>query len=186
MMRGCFANPRLRNQLVPGVEGGITRDFTDGQVKPVYDAARFYRAAGIPLLVIAGKDYGSGSSRDWAAKGPALLGVRAVLAESFERIHRSNLVGMGILPLQFPHGHNADTLGLTGQETFTVTGLAGAEPGKFPRTVTIDADGRRFEAILRLDTQREQEYIQHAGITQYVLRTVLSSDWREHRTAARS
>jgi aconitate hydratase len=185
MMRGCFANVRLRNQLVPGVEGGSTRDFTDGQAKPIYDAAMSYRAAGTPLLVIAGKDYGSGSSRDWAAKGPALLGVRAVLAESFERIHRSNLVGMGILPLQFPPGCTADTLGLTGHETFTVTGLAGAEPGRFPRTVTIDADGRRFDAILRLDTHREQEYIRHGGIMQFVLRTLLSSDWTEHRTAAR-
>jgi aconitate hydratase len=171
MMRGCFANLRLRNQLVPGVEGGITHDFTDGEAKPVYDAAMSYRAAGVPLLVVAGKDYGSGSSRDWAAKGPALLGVRAVLAESFERIHRSNLVGMGVLPLQFQHGHTADTLGLTGHETFTVTGLADAEPGQFPHTVTIDADGRRFDAVLRLDTQREQEYIRHGGIMQYVLRT---------------
>jgi aconitate hydratase len=174
MMRGCFANVRLRNELVPGVEGGYTRDFTDGQIKPVYDAALTYGAAGAPLLIVAGKDYGSGSSRDWAAKGPALLGVCAVLAESFERIHRSNLVGMGILPLQFRDGQTADTLALTGDETITVTGLADAEPGRSPGTVTVDADGTRFEAILRLDTHREQEYIRHGGIMKYVLRSMLA------------
>jgi aconitate hydratase len=175
MMRGCFANVRLRNQLVPGVEGGSTRDLTDGEIKPVYDAALAYRASGVPLLVIAGKDYGTGSSRDWAAKGPALLGVRAVLAESFERIHRSNLVGMGILPLQFRAGESAEGLGLTGRETYTVTGLTSAEPDRFPRTVTVHADRTRFEAILRLDTHREQEYIRHGGIMQYVVRDLLSS-----------
>jgi aconitate hydratase len=173
MMRGCFANVRLRNELVPGVEGGFTRDFTDDEIKPVHDAALSYRAAGVPLLVIAGREYGTGSSRDWAAKAPALLGVRAVLAESFERIHRSNLVGMGILPLQFPAGETAGTLGLSGHETFTVTGLAGAEPGRFPRTVTVDADGARFEAVLRLDTHREQEYVHHGGIMRFVLRGLL-------------
>jgi aconitate hydratase len=166
MMRGCFANVRLRNRLVPGVEGGVTRDFTDGQVKPVHDAALAYRAAGVPLLVLAGAEYGTGSSRDWAAKAPALLGVRAVLAESFERIHRSNLVGTGILPLQFRPGESAGTLGLTGHETYDITGLADG----FPATVTVTADRTRFEAILRLDTEREQEYIRHGGIMKYVVR----------------
>jgi aconitate hydratase len=166
MMRGCFANVRLRNRLVPGVEGGVTRDFTDGQVKPVHDAALAYRAAGVPLLVLAGAEYGTGSSRDWAAKAPALLGVRAVLAESFERIHRSNLVGMGILPLQFRPGESPGTLGLTGHETYDITGLADG----FPATVTVTADRTRFEAILRLDTEREQEYIRHGGIMKYVVR----------------
>jgi aconitate hydratase len=174
MMRGCFANVRLRNQLVLGVEGGSTWDATDGQVKSIYDAAQSYRAAGVPLIVVAGKDYGSGSSRDWAAKGPALLGVRAVLAESFERIHRSNLVGMGILPLQFRDGQTADTLSITGHETFTISGLVDVEPGRFPQTITVDADGTRFEAILRLDTHREQEYIRHGGIMKYVLRRMLA------------
>jgi aconitate hydratase len=173
MLRGCFANGRLRNHLVPGVEGGFTRDPTGGGITPIHDAAAAYRAAGVPLLVIAGKEYGTGSSRDWAAKGPALLGVRAVLAESFERIHRSNLVGMGVLPLQFPAGETAGTLGLTGHETFTVTGLAGADPGRFPRTVTVDADGTRFDAILRLDTYREQEYVRHGGIMRYTVRRLL-------------
>jgi aconitate hydratase len=178
MVRGCFANVRLRNQLVPGIEGGSTRDFTDGQVKPVHDAALSYRTAGVPLLVIAGKDYGSGSSRDWAAQGPALLGVRAVLAESFERIHRANLVGMGVLPLQFRDGQTADTLGLTGHETYAITGLAGAEPGRFPRAVTVTTGRIRFEATLRLDTRREQEYVQHGGIMKYVLRRMLSGEAR--------
>jgi aconitate hydratase len=154
MMRGCFANVRLRNELVPDVEGGFTHDFTDGDVKSVYDAAMAYRAAGVPLLVVAGKEYGTGSSRDWAAKGPALLGVRAVLAESFERIHRSNLVGMGILPLQFRDGQSVATLGLTGHEIFSITGLAAGTDGPFPPTVTVHTDGRAFEVTLRLDTPR--------------------------------
>jgi aconitate hydratase len=170
MMRGCFANVRLRNQLVPEVEGGITHDFTDGQVKPIYDAAMAYREAGVPLLVIAGKEYGTGSSRDWAAKGPALLGVRVVLAESFERIHRSNLVGMGILPLQFRDGQSAASLGLTGHEVFTITRLAAGGDGPFPPVVTVQADDRAFEATLRLDTPREHDYIRHGGIMRYVLR----------------
>jgi len=174
MMRGCFANVRLRNQLVPGVEGGFTRDATDGQVKSVFDAAMSYRDAGVPLLVVAGKEYGTGSSRDWAAKGPALLGVRAVLAESFERIHRSNLVGMGVLPLQFLDGQNAATVGITGREVFSVTGLAAGRDGPFPRTVTVHADDLAFEATLRLDTAREQDYIRHGGIMKYVLRSTLS------------
>jgi len=170
MMRRCFANVRLRNGLVPGVEGGFTLDFTDGDVKPVYDAAVTYRAAGVPLLVVAGKEYGTGSSRDWAAKGPALLGVRAVLAESFERIHRSNLVGMGILPLQFRDGESASSLGLSGHEVFTITGLAAGTDGPFPPTVTVHADGRSFPVTLRLDTPREHDYIRHGGIMRYVLR----------------
>ena len=176
MMRGCFANVRLRNQLVPGVEGGFTRDFTDGAGQAVYDAAMAYRAAGVPLLVIAGKEYGTGSSRDWAAKGPALLGVRAVLAESFERIHRSNLVGMGVLPLQFLDGESAETLGLTGHETFTITGLAAGTDGPFPPTVTVHADDRAFEVTLRLDTAREHDYFRHGGIMKYVLRRIAGSE----------
>ena len=178
MMRGCFANVRLRNQLVPGVEGGITHDFTDGQVKPIYDAAMAYRAADTPLLVIAGKEYGTGSSRDWAAKGPALLGVRAVLAESFERIHRSNLVGMGVLPLQFRDGQSAASLGLTGHEVFAITGLATGTDGPFPSTVSVHADDRAFEVTLRLDTPREHDYIRHGGIMRYVLRAMLGSTSR--------
>ena len=174
MMRGCFANVRLRNRLVPGVEGGVSLDATDGQVKSVYDAAMSYRDADVPLLVIAGKEYGTGSSRDWAAKGPALLGVRAVLAESFERIHRSNLVGMGILPLQFTDGQNAETLGLTGHETFSITGLVAGTDGPFPPTLTVHADDREFEVTLRLDTTREQDYIRHGGIMKYVLRSMLT------------
>ena len=176
MMRGCFANVRLRNRLVPGVEGGFTHDFTDGQVKPIYDAAMSYRAADVPLLVIGGREYGTGSSRDWAAKGPALLGVRAVLAESFERIHRSNLVGMGILPLQFRDGESAETLGLTGHEVFSIAGLAAGTGGPFPPTVTVHADGRAFEVTLRLDTPREHDYIRHGGIMRYVLRRMAGAN----------
>ena len=156
--------------MTAGVEGGFTLDFTDGHVKPVYDAAVAYRAASVPLLVVAGKEYGTGSSRDWAAKGPALLGVRAVLAESFERIHRSNLVGMGVLPLQFRDGESASSLGLSGHEVFTITGLAAGTDGPFPPTVTVHADGRAFEVTLRLDTPREHDYIRHGGIMRYVLR----------------
>jgi aconitate hydratase len=172
MMRGCFANVRLRNQLVPGKVGGWTRNLLTGDVVSVYDAALAYREAGVPLLVVAGKEYGSGSSRDWAAKGPALLGVRAVLAESYERIHRSNLVGMGVLPLQFLDGEDAASLGLTGEETFEVRGLADAvEHGA--GTVTVLADGRPFTATVRLDTRREADYYRNGGIMQYVLRGLL-------------
>jgi aconitate hydratase len=176
MMRGCFANVRLRNRLVPHVEGGATHDFTDGQVKPIYDAAMAYRDARVPLLVIAGKEYGTGSSRDWAAKGPALLGVRAVLAESFERIHRSNLVGMGILPLQFRDGQSAASLGLTGHEVFAIAGLAAGTDGPFPSTVTVHADDRAFDVTLRLDTPREHDYIRHGGIMRYVLRRMAATN----------
>ena len=174
MMRGCFANVRLRNRLVPGVEGGVTHDFTDGQVKSVFDAAMSYRDAGVPLVVIAGKEYGTGSSRDWAAKGPALLGVRAVIAESFERIHRSNLIGMGILPLQFRDGQSAATLNLTGHEAFSIDGLRAGADGPFPRSVTVHADGLAFAVTLRLDTAREHDYIRHGGIMKYVLRSMVS------------
>jgi aconitate hydratase len=174
MMRGCFANVRLRNQLVPGKVGGWTRNFLTGAVDSVYDAALAYRDAQVPLVVLAGKEYGSGSSRDWAAKGPALLGVRVVLAESFERIHRSNLVGMGVLPLQFLDGENVETLGLTGQEVFSVRGLAAATTGEGNATVTVTADDRSFTARVRLDTQREAEYYRHGGIMRYVLRGLLA------------
>jgi aconitate hydratase len=175
MMRGCFANVRLRNQLVPGTVGGWTRNLRTGEVLSVYDAAQAYRADGVPLLVVAGKEYGSGSSRDWAAKGPALLGVRAVLAESFERIHRSNLVGMGVLPLQFQPGHTAETLGLTGEETFEIRGLAEAVAAPGLATVTVVADGRSFDAVARLDTAREADYYRHGGIMRFVLRQLLAT-----------
>jgi aconitate hydratase A / 2-methylisocitrate dehydratase len=174
MMRGTFANIRLRNLLAPGTEGGVTPYLGDGsgELMPIYDAAMRYIEQHIPLLVLAGKEYGSGSSRDWAAKGTALLGVRAVIAESFERIHRSNLVGMGVLPLQFMPGESAVSLGLSGRELFRVTGLAGAD--QLPREVTVQADGKRFEATVRIDTPNEQRYYRHGGILQYVLRQLLA------------
>ena len=173
MIRGCFANVRLRNQLVPEEVGGWTRNFLTGDVESIYDAARAYRAADVPLVVLAGKGYGTGSSRDWAAKGPALLGVRLVLAESFERIHRSNLVGMGVLPLQFAVGESVESLGLTGEEVFEVRGLRDAVDGGGPATVTVLADGRPFSATVRLDTAREAEYFRHSGIMRHVLRGLL-------------
>jgi aconitate hydratase len=180
MIRGTFANIRLRNQLAPGTEGGFTRDFTlpDGPVATVYDAAQHYAAAATPLVVLAGKEYGSGSSRDWAAKGTALLGVKVVIAESYERIHRSNLIGMGVLPLQFPDGQNADSLGLTGQETFAVSGITALNDGRTPATVTVTATGEgepvSFEALVRIDTPGEADYYRHGGIMQYVLRSLLT------------
>ena len=171
MIRGTFANIRLRNQLAPGTEGGVTRHLPDGEQMSIYDAAMRYKVDGVPLLILAGKEYGSGSSRDWAAKGTALLGVRAVLAESFERIHRSNLVGMGVLPLQFHDGDTSDTLGLTGEEVFDITGLEGlADGAPLPRELTVSADGRSFSVVLRVDTPKEQEYYRHGGILLYVLR----------------
>ncbi|TXJ04276.1 MAG: aconitate hydratase [Aeromicrobium sp.] len=179
MIRGTFANIRLRNQIAPGTEGGFTRDFsTDGEVTTVFEASQNYQAAGTPLVVLAGKEYGSGSSRDWAAKGTALLGIRVVIAESYERIHRSNLIGMGVLPLQFPAGQNADSLGLTGEETFTVTGVTELNEGRTPRTVTVEAvspagDFTSFEADVRIDTPGEANYYRHGGIMQYVLRSLL-------------
>jgi aconitate hydratase len=174
MMRGTFANIRLRNLLAPGTEGGVTSYLGDGsgEEMSIYDAAMRYIEQGIPLLVLAGKEYGSGSSRDWAAKGTALLGVRAVIAESFERIHRSNLVGMGVVPLQFMPGESAQSLGLTGREVFHIAGLAGGE--EVPREVTVDADGRRFTVTVRIDTPNEQRYYRNGGILQYVLRQLLA------------
>ncbi|KAB8192203.1 aconitate hydratase AcnA [Nonomuraea phyllanthi] len=176
MIRGTFANIRLRNQIAPGTEGGYTRDFTqpDGPVSFIYDASVNYAAAGTPLVVLAGKEYGSGSSRDWAAKGTALLGVRAVIAESYERIHRSNLIGMGVLPLQFPEGVTAASLGLTGEETFDLTGVTELNSGGIPRTVHVKAGEVEFDAVLRIDTPGEADYYRHGGIMQYVLRSLLA------------
>jgi aconitate hydratase len=177
MMRGTFANIRLRNRLAPGTEGGVTVYLGDGdgedEQTTIYDAAMRYLDEGIPLVVLAGKEYGSGSSRDWAAKGTRLLGVRAVIAESFERIHRSNLVGMGVLPLQFKAGESVESLGLTGRERFTITGLAGAD--EIPRELTVSADGREFAVTVRIDTPREQRYFRNGGILQFVLRELLSA-----------
>ncbi|ARF75963.1 aconitate hydratase 1 [Kitasatospora albolonga] len=176
MIRGTFANIRLRNQIAPGTEGGYTRDFTkaDGPVSFIYDASQNYQAAGTPLAILAGKEYGSGSSRDWAAKGTALLGVKAVIAESYERIHRSNLIGMGVLPLQFPEGQNAETLGLTGEETFSFTGVTELNNGTTPRTVKVTTDtGVEFDAVVRIDTPGEADYYRNGGILQYVLRSLI-------------
>lgn len=179
MIRGTFANIRIKNQLLDGVEGGFTRDFTqaDGPQAYVYDAAQNYQAAGTPLVVLAGKEYGSGSSRDWAAKGTALLGVKAVVAESYERIHRSNLIGMGVLPLQYPAGQNAASLGLTGTETFAVEGVTALNEGTTPKTLKVTAtaeDGSvtSFDAVLRIDTPGEADYYRNGGILQYVLRQI--------------
>ena len=173
MIRGTFANIRLRNQLVPGVEGGVTRNLLTGEQTSIYEASSAYQEAGVPLVVLAGKEYGSGSSRDWAAKGTALLGVRAVIAESYERIHRSNLIGMGVLPLQYAEGESAESLGLTGEETFDVVGVEAMNGGDVPRTVTVRADGREFQAVVRIDTPGEAEYYRHGGIMPYVLRSLL-------------
>ncbi|OFT23488.1 aconitate hydratase, partial [Micrococcus sp. HMSC30C05] len=179
MIRGTFANIRIKNQLLDGVEGGFTRDFTQdgGPQAYVYDAAQNYAAAGTPLVVLGGKEYGSGSSRDWAAKGTALLGVKAVITESFERIHRSNLIGMGVLPLQFPAGENADSLGLTGTETFDISGITALNEGTTPKTVKVTATGEdgtvtEFDAVVRIDTPGEAEYYRNGGILQYVLRQI--------------
>ncbi|HXG43617.1 MAG TPA: aconitate hydratase AcnA [Gemmatimonadales bacterium] len=179
MMRGTFGNVRIRNALTPGKEGNWTVHLPSGEVMSIYDAAMKYQAAGTPLLVLAGKEYGTGSSRDWAAKGPALLGVRAIIAESYERIHRSNLVGMGVLPLQYPAGANRQTLGLTGQETFAVSGIArGLEPGGRVSVTATAPDGKvtRFEAVVRLNSQVELEYYRHGGILQRVLRMFLKGE----------
>ncbi|MDH6578667.1 aconitate hydratase [Kitasatospora sp. MAP5-34] len=175
MIRGTFANIRLRNQIAPGTEGGYTRDFTqaDGPVSFIYDASQNYQAAGIPLVVLAGKEYGSGSSRDWAAKGTALLGVKAVIAESYERIHRSNLIGMGVLPLQFPEGQTADSLGLTGEETFSISGVVALNDGGIPQTVKVVAGSVEFDAKVRIDTPGEADYYRNGGILQYVLRSLI-------------
>lgn len=175
MIRGTFANIRLRNQIAPGTEGGVTRDFTqdDAPVTSVYDASVNYQEAGIPLVVLAGKEYGSGSSRDWAAKGTSLLGVKAVIAESYERIHRSNLIGMGVIPLQFPEGENAESLGLTGEETFSITGITELNEGRTPKTVKVKAGDVEFDAVVRIDTPGEASYYRNGGIMQFVLRSLL-------------
>ncbi|WP_411143991.1 aconitate hydratase AcnA [Streptomyces sp. x-80] len=180
MIRGTFANIRLRNQIAPGTEGGFTRDFTQdgGPVGFIYDASQNYQAAGVPLVILAGKEYGSGSSRDWAAKGTALLGVKAVVAESYERIHRSNLIGMGVLPLQFPEGATAGSLGLTGEETFAVTGVTALNDGGIPETVKVTAAAPggttvEFDAKVRIDTPGEADYYRNGGIMQYVLRSLI-------------
>jgi aconitate hydratase len=182
MIRGTFANIRLRNQMAPGTEGGFTRYLLDDgqlpkdEVTSIYEASEAYIKAGVPLVVLGGKEYGSGSSRDWAAKGTNLLGVRAVITESFERIHRSNLVGMGVLPLQFPEGQSAESLGLTGEETFEISGLADAlNAGELPKTVHVKADGIEFEARVRIDTPKEADYYRHGGILRYVLRSLVAA-----------
>ncbi|PYC64347.1 aconitate hydratase [Micromonospora arborensis] len=176
MIRGTFANIRLRNQLVPGVEGGFTVNHLTGEQTSIYDASVAYQEAGIPLVVLAGKEYGSGSSRDWAAKGTMLLGVRAVIAESYERIHRSNLIGMGVLPLQFPVDVTAESLGLTGTESFTITGVTALNDGETPRTVHVSTDtGVEFDAVVRIDTPGEADYYRHGGILQYVLRRMIAN-----------
>ena len=180
MIRGTFANIRLRNQLLDGVEGGFTRDFTQAGAPQayIYDASVNYQQAGIPLIVLAGKEYGSGSSRDWAAKGTALLGVKAVIAESYERIHRSNLIGMGVLPLQYPAGQTAESLGLSGTESFAIAGIEALNAGATPKTVRVTARTEagsqiEFDAVVRIDTPGEADYYRHGGILQYVLRSLL-------------
>jgi aconitate hydratase len=175
MMRGTFANVRLRNLLAPGTEGGVTLHLPDGGETSIYEAAMQYADEGVPLVVLAGREYGTGSSRDWAAKGTALLGVRAVIAQSFERIHRSNLIGMGVVPLQFYKGDSAVGLGLTGHERFTISGLDVLNRGELPKelSVTATADDEsvtEYRVIVRIDTPMEAEYYRHGGILQYVLR----------------
>jgi aconitate hydratase len=171
MVRGTFANVRLKNLLVPGSEGTVTVHVPSGEETTIFEASQRYLAEGTPLIVIAGREYGSGSSRDWAAKGPKLLGVRAVIAESYERIHRSNLLMMGILPLQFLDGEGRESLGLSGREEFSIEGVENGEA----REVTVRADGQEFRARVRLDTPREREYLQHGGILPYVLRRLLAA-----------
>jgi aconitate hydratase len=174
MIRGTFANIRLKNQLLDGVEGGFTRNFLDeGKQTTIYEASMAYQSENIPLVILAGKEYGSGSSRDWAAKGTALLGVRAVIAESFERIHRSNLIGMGVLPLQFLDNQNCESLGINGTETFTISGVTGLNDGKIPEFVQVTAGNTVFQAKVRIDTPGEADYYRHGGIMQYVLRSLV-------------
>ena len=171
MMRGTFANIRLRNQLAPGTEGGWTRHQPSDEQMSIYDASLKYKEEGTPLIVLAGSEYGTGSSRDWAAKGTLLLGVKAVIAASYERIHRSNLIGMGVLPLQFKDGENAESLGLTGKETFDITGHTSADADSVTVTATpADGDPITFEARIRIDTPKERDYYEHGGILHYVLR----------------
>jgi aconitate hydratase len=171
LVRGTFANVRMRNLLVPGSEGTWTVHLPSGEETTIFEASQRYLAEGTPLIVLAGKEYGTGSSRDWAAKGPKLLGVRAVIAESYERIHRSNLLMMGILPLQYAEGENAESLGLTGRELFSIEGIDDAEAHE----VTVRADGTTFAARVRLDTPREREYLRHGGILPFVLRRLLAA-----------
>jgi aconitate hydratase len=185
MIRGTFANIRLKNQLLDGVEGGYTRDFTqpDAPQSFIYDASQNYQAANIPLVIFGGKEYGSGSSRDWAAKGTSLLGVKAVIVESFERIHRSNLIGMGVLPLQFPAGESWASLGLDGTEAVSITGVEELNEGRTPSTLRVTAEptenspaGKEtvsFDAVLRIDTPGEADYYRNGGILQYVLRSLV-------------
>ncbi len=180
MMRGTFANVRFRNQLVPSLEGGFTLHLPDETPMTIFDASMRYREEGVPLVALAGKEYGTGSSRDWAAKGPRLLGMRAVIARSYERIHRSNLIGMGILPLEFEKGQSAESLGLNGHEEIAIEGLAEAFADRFskgqPVTVVArpaEGDAIRFQARMRIDTPQEAEYYRHGGILQYVLRQLL-------------
>ena len=180
MIRGTFANIRLKNLLLDGVEGGFTLNFNDPDmpVTTIFEASEQYQKAGTPLVILAGKEYGSGSSRDWAAKGTALLGVKAVIAESYERIHRSNLIGMGVLPLQYQPGQSAESLGLEGDEVFTIKGVSELNSGSTPETLMVEAvraDGRtvEFSAILRIDTPGEADYYRNGGILQYVLRSLL-------------
>jgi len=186
MVRGTFANVRLRNKMVPNIEGGWTKHLPDGAEMTIFEASEKYIAEGVPLVILAGKEYGSGSSRDWAAKGPRLLGVRVVIAESYERIHRSNLVGMGILPLQFEAGKNVESLGLTGEETYTILGLKERFDSKFAmgRTAAVqatDPSGQKkvFEARIRIDTPQEALYYANDGILQYVLRQLLTAKFSE-------
>ena len=179
-MRGTFGNIRLRNRLVEGKEGPYTVHLPSGEETFIYDASMRYQAEGVPLIVLAGREYGSGSSRDWAAKGPMLLGVKAVIAESYERIHRSNLIGMGVIPLQFPEGESASSLKLDGTETFDIAGIEALNSGKTPKTVHVTAtkeDGSKveFDAVVRIDTPGEADYYRNGGILQYVLRNMLKS-----------
>jgi aconitate hydratase len=176
MMRGTFANIRLRNLLVPGVEGGVTVHLPDGEQASIYDVAMRYRSDATPLVVLAGREYGTGSSRDWAAKGTMLLGVKAVIAESFERIHRSNLIGMGVAPLQFLPGHGVSSLGLTGREVFDITGLSRTGAAEVAVTATPPSGKSvKFTARLRIDTPKEREYYRHGGILHYVLRQLATA-----------
>ena len=180
MIRGTFANIRLKNQLLDGVEGGFTRNFlAGGEQTTIFDASAAYQEAGVPLVILAGKEYGSGSSRDWAAKGTRLLGVKAVIAESYERIHRSNLIGMGVLPLQFPKGESAESLGLDGTETFSISGVTELNEGRTPKTVRVSAakeggQAVEFDAVVRIDTPGEADYYRNGGILQYVLRSLVN------------
>jgi aconitate hydratase len=174
MIRGTFANIRLKNLLLDGVEGGYTRNFLNGgEQTTIFDASMAYQNAGVPLVILAGKEYGSGSSRDWAAKGTALLGVRAVIAESFERIHRSNLIGMGVLPLEFKNGESAASLGLNGTEVFSIAGITALNDGGVPKELTVTAGEKSFTAKVRIDTPGEADYYRHGGIMQFVLRSLL-------------